>query len=207
MSQNPLYERLLAGDEAAFSEVYAALTPSMIRVARAITGNHATAEEVGQETWLAVVQGLEGFKGKASLRTWIFSILTNKARTRAKRDGRNLSLVLQPDAKDEDGDALKARFGPTGSWTDPPELWDELTPERILNGQQVWELVRQTIKTLPDAQQAILGLVQGRQLSTAEIAGILELSPGNIRVHLHRARERIRRALEEGVRQSEKKSD
>lgn len=190
-----LIKRLIDRDEAAFTEVYSTLNPSMLRVATAITGSRATAEEVAQETWLAVISGLAKFEGKAAFRNWVFTILANKARTRARRDGRSQPLDLSEPADTTDG--LARKFTPNGSWAEAPALWDELTPERILAGREVWRIVAAASKTLPPVQQAILGLLEGGKIPAAEIAGILGLSVGNARVQLHRARERIRQVLDD----------
>lgn len=204
MGDCDLHTRLLGGDESAFAKVYASLNPSLLRVAQAIVGSNATAEEVAQETWLAVIGGLAKFEGKASFKNWVFAILTNKARTRAKRDGRNVALVLEPDEDDSAQNTLYARFDTDGTWSDPPALWEEITPERILAGRQTWQIVRGIIDKLPPAQQAILSLLEGEKLSAGEIASMLGLSQGNVRVHLHRARERIRQTLEREIAASKK---
>ncbi|NOX40056.1 MAG: RNA polymerase sigma factor [Alphaproteobacteria bacterium] len=204
MADCDLHTRLLGGDETAFTEAYASLNPSMVRVAGAIVGSNATAEEVAQETWLAVIGGLTKFEGKSSFKNWVFAILSNKARTRAKRDGRNVALVLEPDEDDSAQNTLNARFNADGTWSDPPALWEEITPERILAGRQTWQIVRGIIDKLPPAQQAILSLLEGEKLSAGEIASMLGLSQGNVRVHLHRARERIRQTLEREIAASKK---
>ncbi len=204
MGDCDLHTRLLGGDEAAFAEAYASLNPAMVRVAGAIVGSTASGEEIAQETWLAVIGGLSKFEGKASFKNWVFAILSNKARTRAKRDGRNVALVLEPTEGDSAQATLNARFNPDGTWSDHPDLWEEITPERILAGRQTWQIVRGIIDKLPPAQQAILSLLEGEKLSAGEIASMLGLSQGNVRVHLHRARERIRQTLEHEIAASRK---
>jgi len=195
MSDTELYARLALGDEDAFADLFAALDPSLARVATAITGNRAIAEEVTQETWMAVIAGIDKFEGKASLKNWIFAILSNKARTRARREGRTQSLDLPPEG--DDADLPAHAFRPNGSWAEPPALWDEITPERTLAGREAWRIVTAAITTLPATQQAILDLMQGEKIPASEVAMILGLSEGNVRVHLHRARERIRRVLDQ----------
>ncbi len=201
---NRLLQRLADGDEAAFVKVYSDLNPSLLRVAQAITGSRATAEEIAQETWLSVISGSAKFKGKASFKNWVFAILTNKARTRARRDGRSRSLDLSPAAQTDDGDALAQKFLPDGSWSEAPALWDELTPERILAGREVWRIVARATDALPPVQQAILTLLEGGKMPAVEIAEILGLTEGNVRVHLHRARERIRAVLDGLLGEEEK---
>lgn len=193
MAAAQLHVRMMNGDQAAFAEVFGALNPNLIRVAMSITGNRATAEEVTQETWLSVIEKLDTYKGDAPLRHWILRILSNKARTRATRDGKTTSLT-STDATSPD------QFTDTGEWAVPPSLWDEITPERILSGHQTWELVQEAIRGLPSAQQAVLTLLEQEQMSAIDCASILDISPANVRVLLHRARERIRQVLDEEIK-------
>ncbi len=183
-----LVTRLRQGDEAAFAALYGAHNDALVRLAHAITGSRATAEEVVQDSWLAIIRGIDGFEGRASLRNWIFRIVSNKARSRARRDGRIQPLHA---ASDKTG-SLDDRFAADGSWIEPPALWDEITPERILAGRQAWQQVLTIIDNLPPIQQAILSLLEGGKLPAADIAALLDISPGNVRVQLHRARETIR---------------
>jgi DNA-directed RNA polymerase specialized sigma24 family protein len=104
----------------------------MVRVASAILRNRASAEEIAQETWMAVLRKIGGFEGRSSLAGWIFTILTNKAKTRAKRDGRSVSL----DTSVND-DSIDDAFDGRGRWKDMPEIWDEITPDRVVNGRQM----------------------------------------------------------------------
>jgi len=184
-----MHNRLLRGDTAAFAEVYGGLNPNLMRVAMSITGNRATAEDVAQETWLAVIEKLPTFNGDAPLRHWILRILSNKARTRATRDGR--TIPLEP-ANSDAGE----RFTSSGDWAVAPTLWDEITPERLLAGRQSWDLVQRAIGQLSEAQQAVLSLHEQENLSAAVCAEILGMSAGNVRVQLHRAREKIRQILD-----------
>ncbi len=200
MAERALLRRLKGGDEGAFGEIYGDLNPSMVRVATALVGNRATGEEVTQDTWMAVVAKLDSFDGRASLKNWIFAILANKARTRAKQDGRFQHLELQPDTKDQITQDFDDMFNAAGNWIDPHVLWEEITPERILGGKQTWDIVRDAIDQLPKVQAAILSLLSREKLSSREIAAMLEISEGNVRVHLFRAREQIRRILEAEIK-------
>ena len=193
MAALELHVRLMNGDKAAFTKVFGTLNPSLVRVAMSITGNRATAEEVAQETWLSVIEKLDTFKGDAPLRHWILRILSNKARTRATRDAKTTTLAPM-DAGPPD------QFTDAGDWTVPPSLWDEITPERILSGRQSLSLVQEAIKRLPDTQQAILTLLQHEEMSEAECAEILGITPVNVRVQLHRAREKIRQVLDDEIK-------
>ncbi len=192
LEEQECVNRLKAGDEAVFSALYSRHTPSMIRVAAAIVDSRATAEEVAQETWLAVLKNIDGFEGRSSLAGWIFTILTNKARTRAKREGRSVSF-------DEGGDenGLSAAFDGHGRWKEMPELWDELTPERIVAGRRLAEHLLAAIETLPPAQRAVIVLRVQQGLAPSEVCAILGVSDGNMRVLLHRARLSLRANLAE----------
>lgn len=182
--------RLKAGDETVFGALYSRHTPSMIRVASAIVNSRATAEEVTQETWLAVLKSIGGFEGRSSLASWIFTILTNKARTRARKDGRWVSF-------DEGGaeNNLSAAFDGHGRWKEMPELWDGITPERIVAGRRLAEHLQTAIDALPPAQRAVIVLRVQQGLDVSEVCAILGISDGNMRVLLHRARLSLRAAL------------
>jgi len=197
MRANPLrerdcIERLKAGDETVFGTLYARHTPSMIRVATTIVNSRATAEEVAQETWLSVLKNIGGFEGRSSLAGWIFAILINKARTRAKRDGRSISF----DESGEDSN-LTAAFDGHGRWKEMPELWDEITPERIAAGRRLADHLLAAIDALPPAQRAVIVLRVQQGLDPSEICAILGVSDGNMRVLLHRARLALRARLAE----------
>ena len=185
---------LKQGDRTAVATVYRRHNTAMVRVASAILRNHASAEEVAQETWISVLRNIQGFEGRSSLAGWIFTILTNKARTRARRDGRSVSL----DTSAED-DSLDDAFDGRGRWKEMPDLWDELTPERIVAGRQVMDHVSAAIDALPPAQRAVLVLRGQQGLDLAEVAAILEVTEGNARVLLHRARLALRKALDRVV--------
>jgi RNA polymerase sigma-70 factor (ECF subfamily) len=189
--ESALVERLAAGDRAAFEALYRKHNASMVRVCSGLVRNHATAEELAQETWIAVLKYIGSFEGRSSLAGWIYTILINKARTRLKRDGRSVSF----DESGEDN-GLQAAFDGRGRWKDMPELWEELTPERVVAGRKVLEHVNTAIEALPSAQRAVL-ILRGQQgLDAAEVCALLEISEGNMRVLLHRARLALRAALD-----------
>lgn len=182
---------LNAGDRAAFETIYRRHNAAMIRVATAILRNRASAEEVTQDAWLSVLRNIAGFEGRSSLAGWIFTILTNTARTRAKRDGRSVSF-------DDDGDdnSLAAAFDGRGRWHNMPELWEEVTPERIVAGRSMLEHVNAAIDALPSAQRAVLILRAQQGLEAAEVCATLTISEANMRVLLHRARLAVRAHLD-----------
>ena len=182
---------LISGERSAFEAVYRRHNGSMVRVASAIMHNRASAEEIAQETWMSVLHNIGGFEGRSSLAGWIFKILTNKAKTRAKRDGRSVSLDTS--ANDE---SIDDAFDGRGRWKDMPELWDEMTPDRIVNGRQILSHVSEAIELLPSAQRAVLILRGQQELDAAEVCDILGLTEGNVRVLLHRARFSLRQTLD-----------
>lgn len=190
--EGQLLERLRSGDRVAFERVYRKHNAAMVRVCTGIAGSRATAEEVVQDAWIAILQNIGTFEGRASLAGWMFTIAINKARSRARRDGRSVSF----DEGGED-DSLAGAFDGRGRWKDMPELWEEITPERILAGRRVMEHVTAAIEALPPAQRAVI-LMRGQQgLDAADVCAALGLSEGNMRVLLHRARLAVRAALDE----------
>ncbi len=189
---------LIAGERTAFETVYRRHNGSMVRVASAILSNRASAEEIAQETWMAVLRKIGGFEGRSSLAGWIFTILTNKAKTRAKRDGRSVSL----DTSVND-DSIDDAFDGRGRWKDMPEIWDEITPDRVVNGRQMLSHLSDAIEHLPPAQRAVLILRGQQELEAAEVCDILGLSEGNVRVLLHRARFSLRQTLDRIEREKE----
>lgn len=189
--------RLRAGDEAAFRELLETHHSALFRLARTFIKNSASAEEVVQETWLAVLEGLDGFEGRSALKSWIFSILANKARTRAVRDGR-MVLFSDMTSGDEDDEAAvdPSRFKASGYWNEPPRPWDDFTPERLLSNAEMLQHIKAALENLPEAQRAVVILRDMEGCSAEEACNILGVSETNQRVLLHRGRSRLRRALE-----------
>ncbi len=193
--------RLRNGEEAAYRQLIRRFHTSLVSVASAIIGSRAHAEEVVQDTWLAVFSNIRQFEGRSSLATWLFSIALNRARSRIRREGRTVALpsILergQPGDRDVAADA----FRPDGCWAEPVRAWDELNPERIVAHRQLWEHVRASIERLPPAQRSVITLrdVEGR--SSEEVCELLSISPENQRVLLHRARTSIRNAMDHLMR-------
>jgi RNA polymerase sigma-70 factor, ECF subfamily len=194
-----LVEGLRAGDESVFVELVDAYGPSMLRVASIHVRGRATAEEVVQETWLAVLNGIDRFEGRSSLKTWIFRILGNRAKTRAQREGRSVpfSALAARDAEGEERSVDHDRFaGPEdrypGHWAAPPRDWPH---ERLLE-REALEVIHSAIEELPEAQQQVIRLRDVQGWRAEEVAAALEISDGNQRVLLHRARTKVRRELE-----------
>jgi RNA polymerase sigma-70 factor (ECF subfamily) len=197
--EGDLLARLRAGDERAFETLVNQHHAMMLVVARTYVKTHAAAEEVVQDAWLGVLRGLERFEGRSSLKTWIAAIVANVARTRAVRDTRSV-----PFSSLEPGDGAPAvspdRFrGPgesfAGHWNGYPADWRSL-PEDVLLGQETIRVVMRAIEELPLAQQAVIRLRDIDGCSGDEVCAALDITPANQRVLLHRARSRVRAALE-----------
>jgi RNA polymerase sigma-70 factor, ECF subfamily len=186
--------RLLAREEAAFRELVTSHHGALVRVALLFVRDRAAAEEVVQETWARVLASLQAFEGRSSLRTWIFRICANTAKTRASRDARTTPLSALEDPNEPAVDP--GRFTTSGAWGDPPRAWEAETPESILERREAVACIERTLEELPPAQRAVLTLRDVQGLDAGEVCNILELSESNQRVLLHRARSRVRRALE-----------
>jgi RNA polymerase sigma-70 factor (ECF subfamily) len=204
--EDDVLQRLLAGDERAFAEVVRSWSPMMLRVARFHVSTEASAEEIVQETWMAVVRGLEAFEGRSSLRTWVFRILTNLAKTRGVREARTLPMsALAPETVD-DGPAIDAdRFRPAddewaGHWTSvgAPTSWP--TPERSAVGSEIRARVAEALARLPERQRLVVTLRDVHGMDSDEVCTVLGVSPANQRVLLHRGRAHVRAELEDYYR-------
>ena len=193
-SEGALILALVRGDRAAFAGLFQQHNAAMIRVAAGICASRAVAEEVAQEAWLAVLQNIGGFEGRSSLAGWIFAILINKARTRARIEGRSVSFDNEVD------NTLADAFDGRGHWKNMPELWEEITPERILGGKTALALVTEAIDALPASQRAVLILRSQQGLDPAEVCAALDITEANMRVLLHRARLAVRAALDGALR-------
>ena len=180
---------------------------SLLRLARSYVADRAVAEEVVQETWLGVIRGIEKFEGRSSLKTWIYRILTNTAKKRGVRERRTVPFSALLSAGDsEDGVVDADRFLPDGNlwaghWASPPSSWSSGPEERLLAGE-ARELIEATIATLPDSQRQVITLRDVDGWSSEEVCNVLDLSEVNQRVLLHRARAKVRQALEDYFDQS-----
>lgn len=190
-----LVERLIAGDQAAFASLIERYHGSLVRVAMLFVADHATAQEVAQETWIGVLNGISEFEKRSSLKTWIFRILTNRAKTRGVREGR--SIPFSALGTDENEPAVDpGRFDAKNMWSDPPVMWNEDTPEKLLLRREAVACMEKALAELPAQQRAVVTLRDVEELDADEVCQLLEISEGNQRVLLHRARAKIRRALE-----------
>jgi RNA polymerase sigma-70 factor, ECF subfamily len=196
-ADHELVEKLRAGDEAAFAELVDMYGAALLGVARMYVKDKAAAEEVVQETWLGVLQGIDRFEGRSSLKTWIFRILTNRAKTRGEREGRTVPFSALAGAGDDEASVDADRFlGPDsaqpGAWAAPPRAWPH---DAALNSEAL-AVIQMAIEMLPDAQREVIRLRDVLGFSAEEVAEALEISDGNQRVLLHRARSKVRAALE-----------
>jgi RNA polymerase sigma-70 factor, ECF subfamily len=198
-----LVASLRAGDESAFASLVDRWSGSMMRVARAHVATDSAAEEVVQDTWLAVITGVDGFRAQSSLRTWVYRILVNKAKTRGVRDHRVVPFAsLEGDSSDGPLGPGRpavdpARFqGPDerfpGGWREFPEEW----PENALLAREVDDVVRAALSTLPVRQRLVVTLRDLHGHTAAEVSDLLDISTGNQRVLLHRGRSVVRTHLE-----------
>ena len=195
-----LIARLRAGEENTFARLVEHYNASMVRIAAIYVNEFAVAEEVVQDTWIAVLKGLDRFEGRSSFKTWLFTILSNRAKTRATRESRYVPLELSDEP--DDASITPARFNPAnhpeaGGWADgsAPQPWDSI-PEARLLGHETSGIIFRTIASLSPSQQQVIRLRDVEGFSAEEVCNMLQLSESNQRVLLHRARERVRQALD-----------
>jgi RNA polymerase sigma-70 factor (ECF subfamily) len=200
--ERELLARLRAGDEAAFRELLADVGPGMLRLAGIYAGDSQVAAEIVQESWIAVLRGLDGFEARSSLRTWIFTILANLARRRAKMEARSAPLSSL-EASSEGESELDCFFAANhrrwaSCWTTINTRWEAL-PEHALATQEAESAIIEQLRSLPPSQSAVITLRDLEGLSSDQVCLLLGLSPGNQRVLLHRARLAVRRTLQEAL--------
>ena len=197
-----LVEALRAGDEQAFARLIRAHHSALLRTAMTYVCSRAVAEDVVQETWLGVVKGIDRFEGRSSLKTWIFKIASNIARTRATREGRcrPFSSLAAAEAERSEPSVDPDRFLPAdhprfpGHWASAPLAWRS-PEERLLSGE-TREVIREAVERLPAAQRLVITLRDIEGWTADEACQALEVTDGNQRVLLHRARSTVRAALE-----------
>jgi len=194
-----LVARLRAGDEQAFEALVQDYYATMLSVARGYVRSRAIAEEVVQEAWLGVLKGLDRFEGRSSLKTWIMRIVVNIAMTRGTREARSQpfsSFAVDDDEPAVDADRFRdANDGFAGHWRAYPSNWSTL-PDGALLGQETLDVVMHAIEELPDAQRVVITMRDVAGCEAGEVCDALDVSEGNQRVLLHRARSRVRTALE-----------
>lgn len=191
---------LRQGDERVFVALVETYGPAMLRVARMYVSTRAVAEEVVQDAWLGVFSGIDRFEGRSSLKTWLFRILTNTAKTRGERESRTIPFS-SVGGVDEDGgpsvdpDRFLRSEGAIGHWASPPRRFSSLPEERLVGAETIG-VVAAAIAELPETQRTVITLRDVEGWTSEEVRNILDLSETNQRVILHRARAKVRRELE-----------
>jgi RNA polymerase sigma-70 factor (ECF subfamily) len=198
-----LVEALRQGDEQAFASVIDRYHPALLRLAQVYLPDRAAAEEAVQETWVGVLQGIRQFEGRASLKTWIFRILMNRAKTHALREGRSIPFSALAEAGEDDGEPTvdPQRFLPPdhpkwpGHWVSFPQSWEDIPEDRLLS-LETRGRIQQAIQALSPSQREVITLRDIEGWSSDEVCNFLNISQANQRVLLHRARAQVRQALE-----------
>jgi RNA polymerase sigma-70 factor, ECF subfamily len=184
-----LLARLRSGDEQAFMILVDRHQPSMLRLAACYVPSQAIAEEVVQDAWVGFLRGLDRFEGRSSVRTWLFRILVNRARSAGVRERRSVAV------EDLDAAVDAARFDQAGGWSAPPALWTDLVDDRVVARRMAGH-IRLALVGLPVRQREVVTLRDIDGLSSAEVCGVLDITEANQRVLLHRGRSRLRQLLE-----------
>ena len=202
LEEERLLRGLKSGDEATFATLVDRYSAALLRAALIYVRDRAVAEEVVQETWLGVIRGIERFEGRSSLKTWIFRILANTAKTRGERERRTVPFSslngTGPTEPAVDPERFLDADHPIwpGHWASAPASWDGIPEDRLLAGETL-DCIRDAIEELPTTQAQVIGLRDVEGWSAEEVCALLGVSGGNQRVLLHRARSRVRRALED----------
>ena len=192
-SDDVLIPRLLAGDEKAYTQVVSAYHGLMVHLAKAIVGG-AIADEVAQESWVAVLRALPGFQRRSSLKTWILRIVSNTAKSRLRHESRSVNL---DDAYGDQPVVDPSRFKPNAHWANPPAMWHAETPDALLASTELRACIDHALNSLPPMQRAAVALrdMQGMDMET--ICKVLDVTESNARVLLHRGRSHVQMAIEE----------
>ena len=200
-TEHQLITRLRQRDEDAFDELVNQHHSALIRMAMGYVADREVAEEVVQDTWMAVIESLNRFEGRSSLRTWICGILIHKAKDRGVREKRHTTFsAFESSGDDNDEGVDPSRFHQAGEWAGqwafPPQPWDDLTPEKMLASQQAVNAMQQAIEALPATLKEVLILRDVEGIEAKEVCETLNISETNLYVRLHRGRERVRAAVE-----------
>ncbi len=199
--EESLLVRLKHGDEGAFDALVNQHHGALIRMAMGYVADREVAEEVVQDTWMAVIESLDRFEGRSSLRTWVCGILIHKAKDRGVREKRHTTFSAFESYDDDNDEAVDpSRFQQTGKWAGhwafPPQPWDERTPEKLLASQQAVNAMQRAIEALPATLKEVLILRDVEGVDAKEVCELLKITETNLYVRLHRARERVRAAVE-----------
>ncbi len=196
-----LLDRLRQGDEGTFDELVTRHHSALIRMALGYVADREVAEEVVQDTWMAVIDGLSRFEGRSSLRTWVVGIMIHKAKDRGVREKRHVNFSSFEFVDDDNDQAVDpSRFHQSGEWAGhwafPPQPWADQTPEKLLASQQAVTAMNRAIEALPQTLKDVLILRDVEGVEAKEACDILRITETNLYVRLHRARERVRQAVE-----------
>jgi RNA polymerase sigma-70 factor (ECF subfamily) len=190
LSEKEILERLLDGDEAVFNQIFSGYYNSMQAVAYAIAGP-IIADEVVQEAWVSALKALPKFEGRSSLKSWLIRIVANEAKTRRRKENRSVSLEAIQDTW-----ATDPRFTENSHWKSPSSQWHGDTPEDLLIAEELKDCIEKNMVKLPENQLAALRLRDSAGLSMDDLCNILEVSSSNVRVLLHRARDKVLRVID-----------
>jgi len=203
LDEAELLTALRAGDETAFATLVTHYHPALVRLALVYVNERGLAEEVAQETWLGVLRGLNKFEGRSSLKTWLFTILTNRAKTRAQRENRTVPfsdwVTQETEGDDPAVEATRFRSADDpvapGHWAQKPQSWENI-PEAHWLSEETAQVVQRALEALPTVQQEVMRLRDMEAWTADEVCNVLGITATNQRVLLHRARSKVRRALE-----------
>jgi len=187
---------LRRGDEAAFASLIERYQASLLRLAKAYVATPEQAEDAVAETWLGVLHGIDRFEGRSSLRTWIFRILVNRAKTKGVREHRSVPFSALEGGGDDPEPAVDPERFRDGAWSAPPASWEGIPEERLL-GAETRAVVEAAIAALPETQRAVITLRDVRGFTALETCEALDITEANQRVLLHRARSKVRARLED----------
>ncbi|NTY63390.1 sigma-70 family RNA polymerase sigma factor [Mycolicibacterium sphagni] len=201
VDESALIVALRAGDQIAFAALVDEHTPTMLRVARGYVADHATVEEVVQETWIALFKGISKFEARSSLRTWLFAVMINIAKARGIRERRDrdaatsfMGATVDPARFHAGGDVH------AGSWREPPTPFPD-SPEGSVLGKELRSIAERELDRLPERQRTVVTLRDMLGFDSAEVCELLGITAGNQRILLHRGRAAIRQVLEDYVRE------
>jgi RNA polymerase sigma-70 factor (ECF subfamily) len=197
--EEALIDRLVGGDESAFADLVDQLHARLFSFARTFTTSPALAEDIVQETWLAVIRGLRGFEKRSSLRTWIFGILVHRAKTMASREARRpeMPATAANGAAEDPREEWNLGYGRKGLWEETPAPWGLEDPAAVFQAREALDVIHRAVQAMPESQRQVVLLRDVEGIDSSDACNILGISETNQRVLLHRGRARVRRALDQ----------
>lgn len=197
LSESQLIEKLIAGDSSLFETVFTQYYPLMYSIAKSIAGD-SIADEVIQEAWISALRALPKFEGRSSLKSWLARIVANEAKTRLRKESRSVSLEAMQESW-----ATDPRFNENSHWLSPTSQWHADTPEEMLLATELKKCIKKNIEKLPENQKVAIKLRDASGLSMDEICNILDVSQSNLRVLLHRGRDKVLQVIDRFERTGE----